>query len=145
MSISFDEFNKKLGSMEGRLAKNINKAMKANALRMEAAAYINATSFPRVIDNRLRGSITGTVINFQEDDYLILRAGGITAPNRPFSESADVVYAAIQEFGGNTDMEGGARYIKPKFYLKRARDKIKPIFERDLKAAAEATLKGEMY
>ena len=117
----------------------INKAMKANALRMQAAAQLNATTFPRVIDNRLRGSIMGTVINFQEDDYLILRAGGITAPNRPFSESADVVYAAVQEFGG------GPNRIIPKFYLKRARDKIKPIFERDLKAAAEATLKGEMY
>lgn len=139
MSISFDEFTKTLGSMEGRLAKNINKAMKANALRMQTAARLNATSFPRVIDNRLRGSIMGTVINFQEDDYLILRAGGITAPNRPFSESADVVYAAVQEFGG------GPNRIIPKFYLRRARDKIKPIFERDLKAAAEATLKGEMY
>ena len=139
MSISFDEFTKKLGSMEGRLAKNINKAMKANALRMQTAARLNATTFPRVIDNRLRGSIMGTVINFQEDDYLILRAGGITAPNRPFSESADVVYAAVQEFGG------GPNRIIPKFYLRRARDKIKPIFERDLKAAAEAALKGEMY
>ena len=139
MSISFDEFTKTLGSMEGRLAKNINKAMKANALRMQTAARLNATTFPRVIDNRLRGSIMGTVINFQEDDYLILRAGGITAPSRPFSESADVVYAAVQEFGG------GPNRIIPKFYLRRARDKIKPIFERDLKAAAEATLKGEMY
>ena len=139
MSISFDEFTKTLGSMEGRLAKNINKAMKANALRMQTAARLNATTFPRVIDNRLRGSIMGTVINFQEDDYLILRAGGITAPSRPFSESADVVYAAVQEFGG------GPNRIIPKFYLRRARDKIKPIFERDLKAAAEAALKGEMY
>ena len=81
----------------------------------------------------------GTVINFQEDDYLILRAGGLTTPNRPFSESADVVYAAVQEFGG------GPNRIIPKFYLRRARDKIKPIFERDLNAAAEATLKGKVY
>ena len=139
MSISFDEFSKRLDTMDGRLAQNITKAMKKNALRMEAQAKLNATTFPRVIDNRLRSSIMGTVINFQDDDYLILRAGGLTAPNRPFSESADVVYAAVQEFGG------GPNRIIPKFYLRRARDKIEPIFRRDLNKAAEAALKGEPY
>lgn len=139
MSIPFKKFVDIMDTMQGRLAKNINKAMKKNALRMEAAAKLNATTFPRVIDNRLRSSIMGTVINFQEDDYLILRAGGLTAPNRPFSESADVVYAAVQEFGG------GPNRIIPKFYLKRARDKIEPIFRRDLEAASEAALKGESY
>ena len=139
MSISFDEFSKRLDTMDGRLAQNITKAMKKNALRMEAQAKLNATTFPRVIDNRLRSSIMGTVINFQNDDYLILRAGGLTAPNRPFSESADVVYAAVQEFGG------GPNRIIPKFYLRRARDKIEPIFRRDLNKAAEAALKGEPY
>jgi hypothetical protein len=139
VSIPFKKFVDIMDTMQGRLAKNINKAMKKNALRMEAAAKLNATTFPRVIDNRLRSSIMGTVINFQEDDYLILRAGGLTAPNRPFSESADVVYAAVQEFGG------GPNRIIPKFYLKRARDKIEPIFRRDLEAASEAALKGESY
>ena len=139
MSISFDEFSKRLDTMEGRLAQNITKAMKQNALRMEAQAKLNATTFPKVIDNRLRSSIMGTVINFQNDDFLILRAGGLTAPSRPFSESADVVYAAVQEFGG------GPNRIIPKFYLRRARDKIEPIFRRDLNKAAEAALKGEPY
>ena len=139
MSISLDEFSKRLDTMDGRLAQNITKAMKKNALRMEAQAKLNATTFPKVIDNRLRSSIMGTVINFQNDDFLILRAGGLTAPSRPFSESADVVYAAVQEFGG------GPNRIIPKFYLRRARDKIEPIFRRDLNKAAEAALKGEPY
>lgn len=139
MSITFNEFETRLGNMEGLLAENIRLAMLKNALRMEKAAKRNATSFPKVVTGRLRNSITGSVVRFQEDEYLILRAGGLTAPNRPFSESADVVYAAIQEFGG------GTQRIKPKFYLQRARDRIKPRFEADLNKAINKSLKGEKY
>jgi len=139
VSISFEEFSDLLDNMEGRLAKNIRTAMIKNALRMEAAAKRNATSFPKVRTGRLRNSIMGSVVRFQEDEYLILRAGGLTAPNRPFSESADVVYAAIQEFGG------GTQRIVPKFYLQRARDRVLPRFNIDLEKALEATLKGKEY
>ena len=139
MSVNWRFFTEAMATMEGRLAMNITKAMKKSALRMEAQAKLNATTFPRVIDNRLRSSIMGTVINFQDDDYLILRAGGLTAPNRPFSESADVVYAAVQEFGG------GPNRIIPKFYLRRAREKDEPNFRRDLDKAALAALRNEEY
>jgi len=130
-------FTTRLAEMEGRLVKNIRKAMVKNALRMERAAKRNATGFPKVVTGRLRNSIMGSVVRFQEDEYLILRAGGLTAPNRPFSESADVVYAAIQEFGG------GTQRIKPKFYLKRARDKVIPTFNADINEAFNKALLGK--
>lgn len=130
-------FATRMGEMEGRLVKNIRKAMVKNALRMERAAKRNATGFPKVVTGRLRNSIMGSVVRFQEDEYLILRAGGLTAPNRPFSESADVVYAAIQEFGG------GTQRIKPKFYLKRARDKVIPTFNADINEAFNRALIGK--
>lgn len=137
MSLSFTMFTTRLAEMEGRLVKNIRKAMIRNALRMERAAKRNATGFPKVVTGRLRNSIMGSVVRFQEDEYLILRAGGLTAPNRPFSESADVVYAAIQEFGG------GTQRIKPKFYLKRARDKVIPTFNADINEAFNKALLGK--
>lgn len=137
MSLSFEMFATRMGEMEGRLVKNIRKAMVRNALRMERAAKRNATGFPKVVTGRLRNSIMGSVVRFQEDEYLILRAGGLTAPNRPFSESADVVYAAIQEFGG------GTQRIKPKFYLKRARDKVIPTFNADINEAFNKALLGK--
>ena len=137
MSLSFSMFATRMGEMEGRLVKNIRKAMVRNALRMERAAKRNATGFPKVVTGRLRNSIMGSVVRFQEDEYLILRAGGLTAPNRPFSESADVVYAAIQEFGG------GTQRIKPKFYLRRARDKVIPTFNADINEAFAKTLMGK--
>ena len=132
-------FTTRLAEMEGRLVKNIRKAMIRNALRMERAAKRNATGFPKVVTGRLRNSIMGSVVRFQEDEYLILRAGGLTAPNRPFSESADVVYAAIQEFGG------GTQRIKPKFYLKRARDKVIPTFNADINEAFNKALLGKDF
>lgn len=137
MSLSFEMFATRMGEMEGRLVKNIRKAMVKNALRMERAAKRNATGFPKVVTGRLRNSIMGSVVRFQEDEYLILRAGGLTAPSRPFSESADVVYAAIQEFGG------GTQRIKPKFYLKRARDKVIPTFNADINEAFNRALIGK--
>ena len=139
MSLSFTMFTTRLAEMEGRLVKNIRKAMIRNALRMERAAKRNATGFPKVVTGRLRNSIMGSVVRFQEDEYLILRAGGLTAPNRPFSESADVVYAAIQEFGG------GTQRIKPKFYLKRARDKVIPTFNADIDEAFNKALLGKDF
>lgn len=139
MSLSFEMFATRMGEMEGRLVKNIRKAMVRNALRMERAAKRNATGFPKVVTGRLRNSIMGSVVRFQEDEYLILRAGGLTAPNRPFSESADVVYAAIQEFGG------GTQRIKPKFYLKRARDKVIPTFNADINEAFNKALLGKDF
>ncbi len=143
MKITPQAFVDSLQSMEGRLANAIVKAMKESALKMQRLAAKNATTFPRVIDNNLRGSITGTVVRYQQDDYLILRAGGKTAPDRPFSEAADVVYAAIQEYGGTTDMAGGARFIKPKFYLRRARDKVQPQLEADLDRLMGRVLNGK--
>mgnify|MGYP003123738607 CR=1 FL=1 len=139
MSIGFDEFLNRLSDMEGRLTTNIRNALLKNALRMESHAKRNATSFPKVVTGRLRNSIIGTVKRFQEDEYLILRAGGLTVPTRPFSESADVVYAAIQEFGG------GQQNIKPKFYLRRARDKVLPRVDTDIQKAMSAALRGEDF
>ena len=137
--LSPSEFETRLGEMEGKLITNIRIAMLKNALRMEKAAKQNATSFPKVVTGRLRNSIMGSVVRFQEDEYLILRAGGLTAPNRPFSESADVVYAAVQEFGG------GSHRIKPKFYLQRARDRVIPRFEADMNIAMRKTFEGKPY
>ena len=54
MSLSFSMFATRMGEMEGRLVKNIRKAMVRNALRMERAAKRNATGFPKVVTGRLR-------------------------------------------------------------------------------------------
>lgn len=141
MSISIQEFEKIIDEAEGRLVQNIRASLIKNALRMEAAAKKNATSFPRVQTGRLRNSIIGSVIQFQDDEFLILRAGGQERgiPASPFSTSADVVYAAIQEFGG------GTQRIKPKFYLRRARDKVLPRVNADIGTAMNLALKGKDY
>lgn len=139
MNIGFDEFQERLAEMEGRLAENIRNALFKNALRMEKQAKINATSFPKVQTGRLRNSIIGTVLSFQDDEFLMLRAGGLSSPTRPFSESADVEYAAVQEFGGGIDN------IIPKFYLRRARDKVMPRVEADIQKAVGLALEGKSY
>jgi len=42
-------------------------------------------------------------------------------------------------------MKGGARYIKPKFYMKRARDKVKPRLTEDLAKAMGSALLGKEF
>ena len=144
MSIKIQEFEKIINEAEGRLIMNVRSSLIKNAFRMESKAKLNATSFPKVVTGRLRSSIQGSVIQFGEDEFLILRAGGQERekPRGPYSEAADVVYAAIQEFGGTSDMAGGAAFIRPKFYLKRARDEVRPRVEPDLDKAVEFALKG---
>ena len=141
MSITVLQFEKILDEAEGRLIQNIRASLIKDALKMEALAKRNATSFPRVQTGRLRNSIVGSVIQFQDDEFLILRAGGQerATPASPFSTAADVVYAAIQEFGG------GTQRIKPKFYLRRARDKVLPRVNADISKAMNLALKGKDY
>ena len=145
MSITVLQFERILDEAEGRLIQNIRASLIKNALAMEGAAKKNATSFPRVQTGRLRNSIIGSVIQFQDDEFLILRAGGQERgiPSSPYSTSADVVYAAIQEFGGNSDLTGGARFIKPKFYLKRARDQRLPRVKWGITRAMNLALQGK--
>jgi hypothetical protein len=141
VSISIQEFEKILDEAEGRLIQNIRASLIKNALRMEGAAKKNATTFPRVDTGRLRNSIIGSVIQFQDDEFLILRAGGQErgVPSSPYSTSADVVYAAVQEFGG------GPNRIKPKFYLRRARDKVLPRVSKDISVAMNFALNGKDF
>ena len=144
MSIKIQEFEKIINEAEGRLIMNVRSSLLSNAYRMEKDAKLNATDDPKVVDDFLRASIQGTIIQFGEDEFLILRAGGRERekPRGPYSEAADVVYAAIQEFGGTPDMKGGAAFIRPKFYLKRARDRTLPRVKPDLEKAVEFALKG---
>lgn len=141
MSLTLQQFTDIIDEAEGQLIQNIRASLMKNALRMEAAAKLNATSFPRVQTGRLRNSIQGSLIQFQDDEFLILRAGGQErgTPSSPFSTSADVIYAAIQEFGG------GTQRIKPKFYLKRARDKMLPRTESDISKAMSFALEGKDF
>ena len=117
MSITYEEFMDRLAKSDSRISANIRNILVRQSLKMEASAKRNATYFPRVQTGRLRNSIMGTVAKFGNDEFLMLRAGGFTAPSRPFSESADVVYAAIQEYGG------GLQRIKEKRYLRNAWDR----------------------
>ena len=141
MSFSFDDFVDSLNEMEGRLTKNVRNALHKNALRAMRAAKINATSFPRVVTGRLRNSITGTTI--VKDGLLtaILRAGGHSiAGNDPrLNPPAEVVYAAVQEFGG------GPFNIRPKRYMQRARDKVLPRFNADIDKATRLALEGKNF
>ena len=139
MNITLDEFVERFADMDGRLAKNVRSAMMQNALRMEGTAKKNATTFPKVVTGRLRNSIMATVMRHQGDEHLVLRSGGLATPTRPFSESADVVYAAIQEFGG------GPKNIKPKFYLKRAFERHLHYSKVLLGKAVQASLRGEDF
>ena len=141
MSITVLQFEKILDEAEGRLIQNIRASLIKNALAMEGAAKKNATSFPRVQTGRLRNSIIGSVIQFQDDEFLILRAGGQERgiPSSPYSTSADVVYAAVQEFGG------GPNRIKPKFYLRRARDQRLPRVKWGITRAMNLALQGKDY
>lgn len=70
MSISIQEFEKIIDEAEGRLVQNIRASLIKNALRMEAAAKKNATSFPRVQTGRLRNSIIGSVIQILESLHI---------------------------------------------------------------------------
>ena len=141
MSITVLQFEKILDESEGRLIQNIRASLIKNALAMEGAAKKNATSFPRVQTGRLRNSIIGSVIQFQDDEFLILRAGGQERgiPSSPYSTSADVVYADVQEF------VGGPNRIKPKFYLRRARDQRLPRVKWGITRAMNLALKGKDY
>lgn len=137
MSISYEEFQQRLSDSDNRLQNNVRKVLVKQSLRMESDAKKNATNFPRVQTGRLRNSISGNVINFNQEDYLVLRAGGISTPSRPFTESADVVYAAIQEFGG------GLQNIKEKRYLRNAFDRHIKGTRILLGKAVKAALRGE--
>ena len=137
MSITLEEFKKRLSEADGRMAWNIRQVLLKQSLRMEADAKRNATYFPRVQTGRLRNSIMGGVLRTQGGLALSLRAGGLSVPSRPFEESADVVYAAIQEFGG------GDQNIKEKRYLRNAFEKHLPRTERLLDKAVVSALKGK--
>lgn len=137
MSITYEEFMDRLSKADSRISMNIRSVLLKQSLKMEADAKRNATHFPRVQTGRLRNSISGNVINFQNEDYLVLRAGGISTPSRPFTESADVVYAAIQEYGG------GFQNIKEKRYLRNAFDKHINRTKSLIDKAVIASLKGK--
>jgi len=143
VSITYEEFMDRLSKSDSRISMNIRSVLLKQSLKMEADAKRNATHFPRVQTGRLRNSISGNVINFQNEDYLVLRAGGISTPSRPFTESADVVYAAIQEYGGTIEMKGGSRFIKEKRYLRNAFDKHRDRTKSLIDKAIIASLKGK--
>ena len=137
MSISYEEYIKRLSEASGRLAWNMRQVLVKGSMRMEADAKRNATYFPRVQTGRLRNSIMGGVLRDGNDMALVLQAGGLSTPTRPFTESADVVYAAIQEYGG------GVQNIKEKRYLRNAFEKHLPKTEKNLDKAIIAALKGK--
>ena len=137
MSITYEEFIERLANAGGLIAWNTRFALTKGSLRMEADAKRNATYFPRVQTGRLRNSIMAGALKIGNETGLVLRAGGLSTPTRPFTESADVVYAAIQEYGG------GPQRIKEKRYLNRAFEKNLPKTEKMLDAAFLAALRGK--
>ena len=142
-TIGLDEFNRRMGAMSDQVSRNTDRALLKNALRMEFEAKTNATSFPRRRTGRLFNSISGQLLNYNGDKFIVLRAGGRSSEiTKPFSESADVVYAGVLEFGGTTN---GLNFIQPRKYLERGRNKVLPQLRSDLSAALNAALNGKDY
>lgn len=121
------------------LEKNTRNALTKNALRMMTQAKLNARSRMNQITGNLRNSIFGTVIQQGDEEYLHLRAGGYNIPTKKGEETADVIYAAVQEYGWKE------RNIRAKWYMRDAFLKIEPKVERDLHAAMKAALNGKRY
>ena len=148
MSISFDDFLKRVKGSGELLFNNTNIAMTKNALRMEADGKLNATTFPRVQTGRLRNSIQGIVgTDFSGNLMLILRAGGLNfaGDNPTINPPADVEYAKIQEEGGTSFFMGRDIQIIPKFYLRRARDKNLSKYKEDITKAGKLALEGKAF
>lgn len=139
MSISGEEFEIRVESFSEMLEKNTRNALTKNALRMMTQAKLNARSRMNQITGNLRNSIFGTVVQQGDEEYLLLRAGGYNIPTKKAEETADVIYAAVQEFGWKE------QNIRPKWYMRDAFWKIEPKVEPDLHAAMRYALKGKKY
>lgn len=139
MSISGEEFEKRVESFSDLLIKNNRNALAKNALRMMTQAKLYARSRMNQITGNLRNSIFGTVIQQGDKEYLLLRAGGYSTPTVLYEQTADVIYAAVQEYGWKE------RNIRAKWYMRDAFEKIEPRVEPDLNAAMKAALNGKRY
>jgi hypothetical protein len=137
VSISGEEFEKRVESFSDLLIKNNRNALLKNSYRMMTLAKLYARSRMNQITANLRKSIYGTVLAQGDNEYLMLRAGGYSTPRTPYEESADVSYAVYQEFG--------TKFIRPKWYMRDAFEKILPRVNPDLNKALKAALNGKIY
>tara|TARA_R100000773_G_C4139728_1_gene66720 strand:+ start:31 stop:432 length:402 start_codon:yes stop_codon:yes gene_type:complete len=109
--ITFAEFREQIKQSDKKIIENLNKALMILALKGEAQAKKNATTFPRVRTGRLRSSITGLVDAKNGNPRAVLRAGGDTS-------GSPVFYARFMEFGAP------ARNLVPRYFMGRAIQKI---------------------
>jgi hypothetical protein len=121
--------------------------MTKTAFRMEAAAKINATFYPKIIDNRLRSSINARYRSGGPE--VVLQAGGQ-------SRGQTVNYAGFVEFGTkdpikprlffdkkNKQYRYARKGIKPRFYLKRAVEKEQKRLPDDLRKMLKMALEPQ--
>ena len=116
--LTFDEFSRRIDKSHTELLKTLRKKLTIIALKAEAQAKKNATSFPRVITGRLRSSITGIVDAKDGNPRAFLRAGGN-------SGGEPVTYARYVEFG--------TRKMRPRLFMFRALNKIYKEIPEDFK------------
>lgn len=109
--ITFAQFREQIRESDKKLIENLNKALMILALKGEAQAKKNATTYPRVRTGRLRSSITGLVDAKNGNPRVLLRAGGDAG-------GSPVNYARYMEFGAP------ARKLEPRYFMGRAVQKI---------------------
>ncbi len=107
--ITFAEFQEQIQQSDRKLVKQLHKALTILALKGEAQAKKNATTYPRVRTGRLRSSITGLVDAKNGNQRVVLRAGGD-------SGGSPVNYARYVEFG--------TKFMQPRLFMGRAVQKI---------------------
>lgn len=107
--ITFAEFQQQMKKSDRELVEQLQKKLTILALKGEAQAKKNATTYPRVRTGRLRSSITGLVDAKNGNPRAILRAGGDTS-------GSPVNYARFVEFG--------TKYMQPRLFMGRAVQKI---------------------
>ena len=141
MSITGEEFTERLRKSPDLLTDNLRNALARAANRMMTSAKVNATTFPRAISGNLFRSIQGIVLRSKTtgEQRLLLRAGANAIATSTEEQTADVVYARVQELGG------GPFRIKKKRYLGRARDKHLPQTAREMDKALKFALEGKKF
>ena len=146
--MNYEEFKKQMDAQYGLFWHHIKKVAIRSALRMEAMAKINATTYPRSPSGRLRSSILGESKIDGGELVISIQAGG-QGGGQP------VNYAGFVEFGTKDPVTPrlffspsiGWRYatkgIKPRYYLARAAQAEQPVLKKELGSAIKLTLQGK--
>ncbi len=134
MSITFEEFQKRLQMAGPRFQRNLAQLAIKTALNMESSAKINATTYPKVVTGRLRSSIQGTVDSPDNHPIINLLAGGQSRSDTASVGGKTISVEPGQIVNYAEKLEFGSGSIAPRRFLGRAFDEHEPLMVREMKA-----------